>query len=110
MTPENPARWGETIRFFVTGAGQVTPQAFTGVLGVANQDILAPVVVGLNDAGVRVVSARYQQGAIGVYEIAFEVPEGTQTGPDRPLGIILYRNNQQAVFPANSPTIAIAAQ
>lgn len=108
VTPENPARWGEIIRVFITGANQVTPAAQTGVTGVAGQLLNAPVVVGINDAGVRLVSATYQVGAVGVYEIQFEVPQGTQVGPQRPLGILLVRANGQFVFPGNSPTIAIS--
>jgi uncharacterized protein (TIGR03437 family) len=108
VTPENPARYGELIRVYITGAGPVTPLATTGFTGVANQQLLAPVVVGLNEAGVRVVSATYAEGMIGVYEIIFEVPAGTTTGPARPLGVLLTRPDGQFVFPGNSPTIAIA--
>jgi hypothetical protein len=45
---------------------------------------------------------------VGVYEIQFEVPRGTQTGDARPLGIPLVRPNGQFIYPDNSPTIAIA--
>jgi len=109
VTPSNPARWGELIRFYATGLGALSPQAFTGVSGVVNQNIVAPVVVGLNDAGVRMERATYQVGSIGVYEIVFEVPQGAQTGPERPLGLLVARPNGEFAFPANSPNIAIAA-
>jgi uncharacterized protein (TIGR03437 family) len=108
VTPENPARYGELIRIFITGAGQVSPTAFTGVTGVPGQNVLAPVVVGLNNEGVRLVSAAYLEGAIGVFEIIFEVPQGTPIGPTRPIGVLLTRPGGQFVFPGNSPTIAIA--
>ncbi|MCC6591061.1 MAG: hypothetical protein IT168_30530 [Bryobacterales bacterium] len=107
VTPDNPARWGELIKFYVTGLGQVSPQAFTGVLGTPSQAVNAPIVVGLNDAGVRLDKAVYSVGQIGVYEITFEVPEGTETGSARPLGILVARPSGEFVFPANSPTIAI---
>lgn len=108
VTPANPARWGELIRFYATGLGAVNPAAFTGVSGVSNQQVVAPVVVGLNDAGVRMERANYQVGSIGVYEIVFEVPQGATTGPARPLGLLVARPNGEFAFPANSPTIAIA--
>lgn len=108
VTASNPARWGELIRFYATGLGPVNPQAFTGVSGVPGQTVVAPVVVGLNDAGVRLERATYQVGSIGVYEIVFEVPQGTPTGPNRPLGLLVARPNGEVAFPANSPTIAIA--
>jgi uncharacterized protein (TIGR03437 family) len=108
VTPENPARYGEIIRVFITGAGQVTPSAITGATGVTGQRVAIDVVVGLNDQGVRVVSAEYARGMVGVYEIQFEVPQGTQTGASRSLGILLVRPNGQFIYPDNSPTIAIA--
>jgi uncharacterized protein (TIGR03437 family) len=108
VTPENPARYGEVIRIFITGAGPTTPVFATGTTGVPNQNIVAGVIVGLNDSGVRLVSATYLEGMIGVYEVAFEIPQGTATGPTRPLGVLLVRSNGQFVFPGNSPMIAVA--
>lgn len=108
VSPDNPARYGEIILVFMTGAGQTTPAAATGVTGVTGQRLGIDVVVGLNDLGVRVVSAEYARGLVGVYEIQFEVPQGTQTGAARPLGVVLARQNGQFVFPDNSPSIAIA--
>ena len=108
VTPDNPARYGEIIRVYITGAGQVTPAARTGVTGTTGQKLTIDVVVGLNEQGVRVVSAEYARGLIGVYEIQFEIPPGTPTGAARPLGILLARPNGQFIYPENSPTIAIA--
>ncbi|MBM3812676.1 MAG: hypothetical protein FJW20_13695 [Acidimicrobiia bacterium] len=108
VTPDNPARYGEIIRFFVTGAGQVSPSAFTNVTGVAGQNIIAPAAAGINDAGVRLVSATYMLGNVGVFEIAIEVPTGTTTGASRPLGFFMNQPNGQVVFTFNSPVIAIA--
>jgi uncharacterized protein (TIGR03437 family) len=108
VTPENPARYGEVIRVFVTGAGPTSPGFTTGTTGVPNQNVIAAVIVGLNDSGVRLVSATYLEGMIGVYEIAFEIPQGTATGPARPLGVLLVRSSGQFVFPGNSPMIAVA--
>ncbi|MBK5294906.1 MAG: hypothetical protein JJE04_24910 [Acidobacteriia bacterium] len=108
VTPENPARYGEIIRAYITGGGQVTPNAITGVTGVPGQNMIAPVLVGINDSGVRLVSSTYAVGSVGLYEIAFEITPGIASGPARPLGIILTLPNGQFVFPGNSPTIAIA--
>jgi uncharacterized protein (TIGR03437 family) len=108
VTPENPAQYGEVIRIYITGGGPVTPAFTTGSTGVPNQNIVAGVVAGLNEQGVRVVSATYLEGATGVYEVAFEVPAGTTTGSNRPVGVLLVRSNGEFVFPSNAPTIAIA--
>ena len=108
VTPDNPARYNEIIRVYITGAGQVAPTARTGSTGVGGQKLSTDVIVGLNDNGVRVVSAEYAKGLVGVYEVSFEIPSGTQTGATRSLGILLVRPNGQFIFPDNSPTIAIA--
>lgn len=108
VTPENPAQYRENIRFYITGAGPVTPGANTGATGIPGQRINAETVVGLNDAGARLIAAHYAVGMVGVYEIIFEIPEGTTTGANRPLGLVQIRSNGQTVFPGNSPTIAVA--
>ena len=41
---------------------------------------LSLVVVGVNNAGVRVVSAKYASDLIGVYEVDFEVPADAPAG------------------------------
>jgi uncharacterized protein (TIGR03437 family) len=84
--PDNPAARGEIIRFFATGLGQTTPATATNRTGVPGQTVLAPMVAGLNDAGVQVISAEYLEGAIGIYAIAIEIPMTTATGPAQPLG------------------------
>jgi uncharacterized protein (TIGR03437 family) len=90
VSASNPARRGEIIRIYATGMGQVTPNATTGSAGVTGQDINAPVVVGVNNAGVRVVSARYAENLVGVYVIAFQIPLDTTPGPAQPIGLIVY--------------------
>lgn len=94
----NPARRGEIIRFFATGLGAVTPASGTNRVGVAGQNVVAPVVVGLNDSGTRVVSAELLPGAVGVYVIAFEVPANTTAGPRRNFAIAVTGTDGQPVF------------
>ncbi len=108
VTPENPARWGEIVRFFITGAGQTNPTAFTGVPGAANQRMQVQAIAGINDAGARGVDFLYAEGQIGTYEIQVEIPSGTPAG-SRPVGILLQRpGTNDFVFPFNAPVIAIA--
>jgi len=104
--PDNPAARGETIRFFATGLGQTTPATATNRTGVPGQSVLAPMVAGLNDAGVQIVSAEYLQGAIGIYVIAIEVPMTTAAGPAQPLGFGVKNPDGTTVF-ANGTQIPI---
>ena len=98
----NPARRGEMIRMFVTGLGQTTPGLFTDEFDPLVQDsdgnwvpellpVEASVVVGINNSGVLVTSARYAAGMVGVYEVDFQVPSDTQPGNNAPFAIGVYQ-------------------
>ena len=100
------------IRIFVNGLGQTTPPVIAGQTG-SGQRVTAEIVVGVNDAGVRVVSSTYATNLVGIYEVAFEVPavsfggQPTQTGPTRPLAVVVVRQNGQFVY-GNGSNIAIS--
>jgi uncharacterized protein (TIGR03437 family) len=89
VTPENPARRGDQLMMFTTGMGTVSPATATGRAGIGGQTVDAPVTVGVNNAGIRLISAEYLKGAVGIYVITFEVPADTQTGPAQNLGLVL---------------------
>ena len=100
----NPAARGEIIRMFVTGLGQTTPVLFTNEFDplvsddngdLAPQDLRvdARVVVGVNNAGVAVVSAKYAYGMVGVYEVAFQVPEDSGSNNSAPFAIAVRQGN-----------------
>jgi len=86
---QNPARQGEVVRVFVTGMGPVAPAIVTGALPVPGADslVLGQVIVGVNNAGARVVTARVSPNLIGVYELAFQVPSDAPTGNDVVLSV-----------------------
>ena len=98
VSPTNPAQRGENIQLYVTGLGQATPTIATGVPGVANQTIVSPLIVGLNNGGVPLVGAVYGPGLIGVYVVTLQVPADTQTGPYQPIGVIAYDSANVAHF------------
>jgi uncharacterized protein (TIGR03437 family) len=81
-TRENPARRGETIHMLATGLGPVVPQIGTNQVGIPDTDsnVSDAVVVGVNNAGVQVVSATYARDLIGIYDIGFVVPADTPAG------------------------------
>ncbi len=93
VSPTNPAQRGEDIQLYVTGLGQATPAIEDGAAGVANQPIIAPMVIGLNGSGVPLISAVYGPGLIGVYVVTLHVPADTQTGPYQPIGVIAVDSN-----------------
>ena len=85
----NPARRGEVVRVFVTGLGPTIPSVGTGSLPVPGSDSLTSgqVIVGVNNAGARVVTSRKAPNLIGVSEVAFEVPSDAPTGNDIVLSV-----------------------
>lgn len=100
--PDNPALRGEIIRFYAAGLGQTTPATGTNRAGVPGQAVLAPMIAGLNDAGVRVVSAEYLQGSIGIYVVAIEIPQTTAAGPAQSLGFALQGPDGNMVYARGS--------
>ncbi|MGP0074845.1 MAG: Ig-like domain-containing protein [Bryobacteraceae bacterium] len=98
VSPTNPAQRGETIQLYVTGLGQATPAIATGAAGVANQSITAPLIVGLNNGGVPLITAVYGPGLVGIYVVILQVPENTPTGPYQPIGVVAYDSSNNAYF------------
>ena len=89
VTPDNPARRGETLTLFATGIGPVNPSSGTNRVGLGGQVSDAVIAVGVNNGGVRSEKPVYAPGYIGLYTIKFEVPADTTPGPYQPLGLIV---------------------
>jgi uncharacterized protein (TIGR03437 family) len=102
----NPARRGEVVRIYATGLGQTTPATATNRVGSTGQSVAAPLVVGINNAGTRLVSSELMAGTVGVYMIALEIPADTQAGSYQPVGLAAVRPDGGAQY-ANSVFIPI---
>ena len=95
---ESPARQGETLRAFVDGLGRPVSasglQIGTNQSGIPGDDAspLVPLVIGVADAGVDVISATYGTELIGVYVVTFMVPADAPSGPDANFGIAVNLN------------------
>lgn len=107
VSPTNPARRGEVLKMLVTGLGSVTPATDTNRAGFAGQMVQAPLIVGINDAGVRLVSAEYAAGMMGIYVVAFELPLDAAPGQYRSLAIAAEGFNGELVFGNSSALAAI---
>jgi len=112
----NPVRPGEIVRMFVTGLGQTTPALFTDEVDPLTTDasgnpvpqdlpVQAGIVVGVNNSGVLVTSARYAWFGVGVYEVDFQVPQDTALTNNAPFAIIVYQGTS-ALY-GNGSVIAI---
>lgn len=82
---ENPVRKGEIARMYVTGMGNgILPAVGTNSPGIPDIDStvmdISSIIVGVNNAGVQVISARYARDLIGIYEVTFQVPSDVAAG------------------------------
>jgi uncharacterized protein (TIGR03437 family) len=94
VTPSNLAHRGETYYLVATGLGQVSPATITNAAGTGAQTVAAPVIVGVNNAGVPTNPAQYLQGSIGIYIVGFQIPTAAVTGTNQPLALAIVLNNQ----------------
>jgi hypothetical protein len=74
VTPQNLAQRGQTYYVVVTGLGQTNPPLATDNPGVAGDNVVPTMVVGVNNTGVQVVSAYALPDQIGVYLVGFVIP------------------------------------
>jgi uncharacterized protein (TIGR03437 family) len=93
VSPVNYLRRGESYFLIVTGLGQTTP-ALTTNFGGGGQNVIVPVIVGVNNLGVQVGRVQSLAGQIGLYSVEFTVPASAATGADQPLALAAMVNGQ----------------
>ena len=106
VTPAAPAVRGETLRYFVTSLGQTTPTAVTSNAGVANQMVNSTLVVGVADAGVQIIEAKYVENFVGLYTVDFVVPDSAPSGTQVKLNMALVTSDGIAYY-SNASSFAI---
>ena len=75
ITSTNPARRGEIIKVFAAGLGRRAQPRLQIALEFAIRTFSGTIISGINNEGVRTVSARAMEGAVGVYLVEMEIPE-----------------------------------
>ena len=78
----NPVRPGEIVIMLVTGIGPTAPPVSTNSVPApgVTANATGQVIVGVNNAGVPVVSAQLSPDIVGVAQVTFQVPATTTTG------------------------------
>ena len=107
VTPSNPARRGELIRFYATSLGPTLPLVQTNQPGVGGQLAYLPLIVGVGGSGVPVVSAEYAQNMIGVFVVAIQIPDNAPTGREVTLSMGVVVAEGQPLAYSNTVKIAI---
>ncbi len=90
LNPYNPARRNEIVRVYVTGLGPTVPSVGTGQVDNPGADLIGAdalatghAIVGISgSSGATVTSARIGANMIGVFEVAFIVPNDAPQGND----------------------------
>ena len=106
---ENPARRGEVIRVYVTGLGATAPPVGTNQIAVPGTDslVLGQVIVGVNNGGARVITARMAPSQVGIYEVAFQVDSNAATGNNVVLSVAINPTDGSATQFSNGSKIPI---
>jgi uncharacterized protein (TIGR03437 family) len=112
ITLQNPAVPGETIYFYVTGAGPVQPQAaqMAAVTGerYSGPALNAPldrnfVYTQAGGATANTLSAALEPGTFGLYKFVVEIGPGTQVGDNRYIGLTV----SQFIYTSNVANVPI---
>ncbi len=90
VSPSNPATGGDVVCVFATGVGQTSPATGTNLAGLPGQNVLDPIDAGLNNSGVKLISASALQGTVGVFQVCMQVPLDATPGPRQPVGLIVH--------------------
>jgi uncharacterized protein (TIGR03437 family) len=88
VSPSNALPRGETGRAYVTGL--IPPAGLTTNAQLpidTDIEITTPVIVGVNNAGTKVISVKYARNLVGVWEVQFQVHASSKTGSNLPFAI-----------------------
>jgi uncharacterized protein (TIGR03437 family) len=106
---ENPARRGEVVRVYVTGLGATAPVVGTNSIAIPGTDslVLGQLIVGVNNSGARVITARMAPTQVGVYEVAFQIDPNAPTGNNVVLSVAINPVDGSATQFSNGSKIPI---
>jgi uncharacterized protein (TIGR03437 family) len=83
VTPENPARVGETLIMYLVGLGATNPVVPSGTQSPGATGLARPLVsptVTIDGQAAEVVFAGLTPSGVGLFQINFQVPTGVRTG------------------------------
>lgn len=103
VTPQNPARPGETVILWATGLGQVSPAVPTGALPTGESRTVNPVTVTIDGIAVIPGFAGLSGCCAGLNQVNLTLPTNTRSGNDIP--VVLTIGGKQS----NPATIAVAS-
>jgi uncharacterized protein (TIGR03437 family) len=101
ITPQNPARIGDTLQLFATGLGLTDPAVATGAAAPASTTVFVDVSVRIGGVEVPVVYQGLAPSFVGLYQVNVLLPPSLTPGDDVPVVI------RQNGIPSNSVSIPL---
>lgn len=104
VTSANPAKPGEVIVIYLAGLGATDPSVASGQPAPATPplaQVTSPVTISVGGQNAKVDFAGLTPGAVGLYQVDFEVPA---TAPNGNLNVVVTQNS----ITANSTTLPVA--
>ena len=97
--PTNPAHGGDVVVMYCLGLGVVSPSVADGAAAPANPpaSVVNPVTVTVGNQTANVQFAGLTPGLAGLYQINFQVPQGTPAGDQVPVTLATGRQTSAAV-------------
>ncbi len=108
VTPDNPAKVGETVSMFLTGLGEVSPALTEGAVppnSPLSNAVLPDIFIDGQQA--KVLFAGLTPGLAGLYQVNMTIPTGVTTGESVGIEIDAYDANDNFVTVNASATIPI---
>ena len=107
VTPQNPARPGDTLQIFCTGLGVVQEQVETGAPAPSFSTVQLPVTVTIGGINAPVDYQGLAPGFVGLYQVNVVVPSGVEPGDAVPLLLtqngIVANPDQPVTIPVQAP-------
>ena len=93
----------------MTGLGATAPVVGTNSIPIPGTDslVLGSLIVGVNNSGARVISARMAPTHIGIYEVAFQVDSNAPVGNNVVLSVAINPADGSATQFSNGSKIPI---
>jgi uncharacterized protein (TIGR03437 family) len=101
ITPQNPARIGDTLQLFATGLGLTDPAVATGAAAPASTTVLDDVSVRIGGVEVPVVYQGLAPGFVGLYQVNVVLTPNLTAGDD--VAVVIRQNG----IPSNSVSIPL---
>jgi len=105
VTPQNPARAGDTLQVYAAGLGATNPPVASGEASPESSTVTNPVSVTVGGVPAAVVFQGLAPGFVGLYRVDLIVPSGVTAGGEVPIVITQNGIPSNPELPATIPVV-----